>query len=278
MESDPYDQEDRYYQRLAYFYDEYCTWMGLSEQAESTHFNKAILRDFEAWCLRLLNLLNSDHRGRNYAPRMLHLFDALVPCLHFLISDPKSRHLMRTTHLLQNFTEPEKHLLTALSDSNHKSIRTLYIPKVLQEPNSVFVVHGHDTILKKQVTDTIFGLGLRPVVLHNEANEGSSIIEKFEREANVGYAVVLLTPDDIGRAINSTETASRARQNVVLELGYFLARLGREKVCLLKKGSVELPSDLYGLVEIEYDEDWRGQLHRELCASDLPISLDTEHT
>jgi predicted nucleotide-binding protein len=89
-------------------------------------------------------------------------------------------------------------------------------------------------------------IGFEAIILHEQANQGRTIIEKFEAHADVGFAVVLLTPDDEGRA-KGGEIQSRAPQNVVLELGYFIGRLGRNKVCALKRGDLEFPSDYQGV-------------------------------
>lgn len=115
----------------------------------------------------------------------------------------------------------------------------------------VFLVHGHDEAAKQAVARFLEQLRLSPVLLSERPNEGRTIIEKFEHNADVAYAVVLLTPDD--RAVpdaDGSETRPRARQNVILELGYFIGRLSRAHVCALYKGSVELPSDLHGVLYV----------------------------
>ena len=109
-------------------------------------------------------------------------------------------------------------------------------------------------------------LGLTPIILHEQPNQGRTIIEKFEQHAQVGFAVALLTPDDVGSLKNEEKKLKpRARQNVVFELGYFLGRLGRERVCALTKGNVELPSNYDGVVYISLDDGgWKIDLIREL--------------
>lgn len=141
----------------------------------------------------------------------------------------------------------------------------------------VFVVHGHDHETKDKVARFLERLKLEPIVLHEQANEGRTIIEKFEVYADVGFAVVLLTPDDIGAlASERTDLKSRARQNVVLELGYFMGKLKRKRVCALYKKDVELPSDYTGVLFIELDsgDDWRKRLAQELSAAGIPIDVD----
>jgi predicted nucleotide-binding protein len=126
----------------------------------------------------------------------------------------------------------------------------------------VFVVHGHDEGAKEGVARYLEKLHLEPVILHEQPNRGMTIIEKFETFSDVAFAVVLLTPDDPGVAGGQ----ARARQNVILELGYFLGKLGRACVCALYKDGTEIPSDFQGVVFVKMDPagGWRMQLALEL--------------
>jgi predicted nucleotide-binding protein len=141
---------------------------------------------------------------------------------------------------------------------------------------TVFVVHGHDEAAKQSVARLIEKLGLSPVILHEQPNNGRTIIEKFEQHAEQSsYAVVLLTPDDIGGA-NKDSLLARARQNVVLELGFFLGSLGRKRVCALYSGEVDLPSDLAGVLYIPLDQPgaWRFTVAKELRAAGYSVDLN----
>jgi predicted nucleotide-binding protein len=134
----------------------------------------------------------------------------------------------------------------------------------------VFVVHGHAGEPKEAVARFLGTLGLDAVILHEQANGGRTIIEKFEKNADdAGFAVVLLTPDDVGgkkQGLVASMLKPRARQNVVFELGYFIGKLGRSHVCALKLGDVEEPSDISGVVYVPYDGSgaWKTALGREL--------------
>ena len=130
----------------------------------------------------------------------------------------------------------------------------------------VFVIHGRNNETKETVARFLQNLDLTPLILHEQPNQGQTIIEKFEQHAQVGFAVALLTPDDVGSLQDARdELKPRARQNVVFELGYFLGRLGRERVCALIKGNVEPPSDYDGVVYISLDDGgWKMDLIREL--------------
>jgi predicted nucleotide-binding protein len=141
---------------------------------------------------------------------------------------------------------------------------------------NVFIVHGHDDGAKQTVARFIEKLGLNPIILHEQANQGQTIIEKFEAHSNVGFAIILLTPDDTGGEANKDKNKPRARQNVILELGYFIGSLGRKKVCALYTKGVELPSDLSGILYVSFEENdtWKFQLAKEIKASGIDIDLN----
>lgn len=131
--------------------------------------------------------------------------------------------------------------------------------------SKVFVVHGHDGEVREAVARFIEKLGLEPVILHEQPNKGRTIITKFREEAaRVGFAVVLMTADDLGKSKDALELRPRARQNVVFELGFFIGELGPERVAAVVKGDIERPSDFDGVVYIPFEGDWRRQLGQEL--------------
>ena len=134
--------------------------------------------------------------------------------------------------------------------------------------NNVFIVHGHNTSVQQSVARVIEKLGLNPVILHEQPNNGKTIIEKFEKHSEVGFAIILLTDDDEGKAKSDIDLKKRARQNVILELGYFIGKLGREKVLPLYSEGVELPSDIHGLLftPIDKSETWKFAIVKELKA------------
>jgi predicted nucleotide-binding protein with TIR-like domain len=141
----------------------------------------------------------------------------------------------------------------------------------------VFIVHGQDTGLREAVARFVEGFGLEAIILHEQASRGRTIIEKLEHHGDVRFAVVLLTPDDVGApASNAKDLKPRARQNVMLELGYFVGKLGRTNVCALYKDGVELPTDLLGIVYVSLDAEgaWRLELAREMKAAGIPVDLN----
>jgi predicted nucleotide-binding protein len=154
--------------------------------------------------------------------------------------------------------------------------REIVAPAQMMGPDKrVFIVYGHDIGARDNLELLIRRMGLEPIVLQNLPATGDTIIEKLERylgeNENVGFACVLLTPDDEGHKVGKVEEKKyRARQNVVLELGMVLARLGRRRVAILFKESVEHPSDIAGLIYIPFQErvdEVRAQLFRELQAA-----------
>ncbi len=125
----------------------------------------------------------------------------------------------------------------------------------------VFVVHGRDEVAKTSLEVFLHEIGLEPVVLHRQADEGMTIIEKFEKHSEVGYAFILLTPDEIAYLSTEEEKPdtdrqkeSRARPNVIFEFGYFVGKLGRSRVCCLYTGNVSLPSDVSGMIYKRYEK------------------------
>lgn len=141
------------------------------------------------------------------------------------------------------------------------------------DSRKVFLVHGHDAGPREAVARYLAGLDFEPIILHEQVNQGRTIIEKFEHHADVGFAIVLLTPDDEGSAKGQAASRPRARQNVILELGYFIGRLGRERVVALKGGDLEVPSDILGVVWTEFDAagGWKVALGKELKAAGYEI-------
>lgn len=132
--------------------------------------------------------------------------------------------------------------------------------------SQVFIVHGHDEIAKLDVEKFISSLGLQPIILHKQASSGMTIIEKIEYYSNVGFGIVLYTPCDVGSKVRALCGKYRARQNVVFEHGYLIAKLGRPRVTAIVKGDVETPNDISGVVYVDMDTagSWQEQLKVEM--------------
>lgn len=147
---------------------------------------------------------------------------------------------------------------------------------IVPQTNKVFIVHGHDGEARETVARFLGKIGFDPIILHEQANKGRTVIEKVEANSDVGFAVVLLTPDDEGCEKGGT-SEPRARQNVLLELGYFIGRLGRDKVCALKRGQVEIPSDFAGVIweNMDAGNGWKQALGRKLEAAGHAVDWNT---
>ncbi|HEY0545499.1 MAG TPA: TIR domain-containing protein [Pyrinomonadaceae bacterium] len=170
-----------------------------------------------------------------------------------------------------------------------KAVQTICKPKV-------FIMHGRDEGARSSVARFIEKLGLVPVILNEKPGASRAIIEKFEEYSNVGFAVALLTPDDVGSLKNRIDKLKlragqndveilkdtinklkpRARQNVIFELGFFIAKLGRSKVAVLRKEGVEFPSNMLGVDYIILDEaeGWKIKLAQEIENSGIKINFN----
>jgi predicted nucleotide-binding protein len=145
------------------------------------------------------------------------------------------------------------------------------------EKNKVFLVHGHDEAARDSAARLLERLGLQVVILHEQPSASRTVIEKLEAHGDVDFALVLLTADDVGKAAaGDSDLRPRARQNVILELGYFFGRLGRRRVCALHKGNVELPSDYLGIVYVDMDPlgSWHLSVARELRAAGFSVDMN----
>lgn len=141
--------------------------------------------------------------------------------------------------------------------------------------NNVFIIHGHDDGLKAEVQLLLTRGGVKNIVLHEQADRGRTIIDKLEGESkDANYAIALLSPDDVMH-----DGKSRARQNVIMEIGYFMGKLGKERIRLLKKGDTEIPSDLQGILYENYDPAgaWKMKIAKELQAVGIFVDIEAIH-
>ncbi len=178
----------------------------------------------------------------------------------------------RTIHRYEGYNELLKVIGIVNRQSSEESVDA-------PRGSKVFIVHGRDDSAKEKCARFLGKLQLQVVILHEQPNKGRTIIEKFEEAADVGFAVVILTPDDLGGiATEPTDSYKpRARQNVIFELGFFLGQLGRNRVCALCGDQVEIPSDYNGVLYLPMDEGggWQLKLAGELRAAGLPVDLNT---
>lgn len=177
------------------------------------------------------------------------------------------KYIARSLELLK---EAQRTLREDLADAQHGTA-TLPAPALAEGAflsRRVFVVHGHDDGAREAVARFLEKIDFEPIILHEQASQNRTVMEKIEAHREVGFAVVLLTPDDEG-CVKGGKPTPRARQNVLLELGYFMGYLGRQRVCALKRGELEIPSDYLGVVWVAMDtgNGWKQSLGQELEAA-----------
>lgn len=160
-------------------------------------------------------------------------------------------------HRLDSIIERLELIPLAVSASAPEQLQTGSISR----SKKVFVVHGHDDVAKTNLEVFLHEVGLEPVVLHRQADQGLTVIEKFEKHSEVGYAFILLTPDEAAYLAGDAQKPEserkiewRARPNVIFEFGYFIGKLGRSRVCCLYTGNVSLPSDVNGMIYKRYEK------------------------
>lgn len=201
-----------------------------------------------------------DNRDTDYQTFYLSGLQTARECLLAIVTEVKDFYP----------DEPEP----APVDVNTKTFEQRGGSNVGSNSRKVFVVHGHDEGMKSSVARFLEKLDLQPIILHEQPNGGKTIIEKFEANADVAFAVVLISPDDEGNEKGKKDKLqSRARQNVILELGYFIGRLGRAHVCALQSGDIETPTDVLGVLYVPYDLNggWKIQLVKEIRAAGISL-------
>lgn len=141
--------------------------------------------------------------------------------------------------------------------------------------SQVFVIHGRDQGTRDTVTRFLESLGIEPVILQEQPDQGRTVIEKFEQCVQGDFAVALFTPDDIG-GTDGDDLQPRARQNVIFEFGYFIGKFGRDRVRVLVKGNPEIPSDYSGVIYIQLEDSggWKMDLIREMKSAGFDIDAN----
>ena len=144
--------------------------------------------------------------------------------------------------------------------------------QLTKEMPTVFIIHGHDSAMKKDVQLFLTRAGVNEIVLHERPDKGRTVIDKLVQEGeSADYVIALLSPDDLQH-----DGTVRARQNVILEIGYFMGKLGSQYVRLLKSGGTEIPSDLSGILYEDYDTNgnWRMKLAKEMIDAGISVNLE----
>lgn len=235
------------------------------KRSSSTYFDTTdYSNDLRDKCLRISNQLS---RGTYSA--QLGSKPSQAPFTH----DPTQQTIPVRQIFQQTVQAPvqQPYQAQAQPRSTGKSMNK---PQSQTRQQKVFIVHGHDELLRFQVEHFVRTIGLKPIVLMNQASGGNTIIEKIEEYGEADYAIVLYTLCDEGRKIGTSEFKGRARQNVVFEHGYFIARLGRNKVSAMVKAGVEIQNDIQGVVYIGVETDWQTQLMKEFRKAELKFDAN----
>lgn len=156
-------------------------------------------------------------------------------------SKPLSSPILNVLKNIENRIESLEHKLSRTAQSSENK---------LEFSRRIFIVHGHDGELKNELARFLERLDFEPVILHDQPDKGQTIFAKLSGElADIGFAFIILTPDDVGNvAPNSGTLNPRARQNVIFEHGLFAGYLSPNRVCAIRRGNVETPSDLHGVL------------------------------
>ena len=166
--------------------------------------------------------------------------------------------------LKNNFTR-QFPIFKQLIERIKKGVPQIGKNKPKEMTNKCFLIHGHNEVLKLEVARLVEKeLGIEVKILHEQLNKGRTVIEKFEANSIVDFAIALWTYDDEGTKKGEKELKPRARQNVILETGYFFGQLGRSKVIVLNAPDIEIPSDYSGMVYIPLDGNWKYDLISEI--------------
>jgi predicted nucleotide-binding protein len=168
-------------------------------------------------------------------------------------------------------------LLKSSIQTHPKPVPATILTKSVSQKVEVFIVHGHDETARVKTARFIEKLGFKPIILHEQASSGKTIIEKIEEFSNVGFGIVLYTPCDIGGKLGDEQKLNpRARQNVIFEHGYLIGKIGRENVCALVKGNIETPNDISGVVYVNMDEAeaWEVKIAKELRNSGYNVDMN----
>lgn len=179
------------------------------------------------------------------------------------ISDPVTdcRNGIKATQL---------NLQTYLGEMGNQAIKPCINKSI--DNKKVFIVHGHNGEIKEKVARLLLQQNIESIILGEQVNAGKTIIEKFEQNSNVGAAICLFTVDDTGKANKEKDDKPRARQNVVLETGFFMGKLGRERLVIIAENGIELPSDMQGVVYI--NNNWEFTMLKELKNMGFDIDMN----
>lgn len=141
-----------------------------------------------------------------------------------------------------------------------------YVDTSISYFNKCFIVHGHNDLMKLEIKNYLVESyeRMKCIILHEMPDKGRMVLEKFEDYSDVDFAVCIWSADDVGKSKKETELFDRARENVLFETGFFMGKIGRERVIIIHEDSVKMPSDLHGLIYKPYGINWKYELQKEI--------------
>lgn len=233
-----------------------------------------LLNDYNIWNNNNLDLLrdsfsvslNDYYEGYKEVGEISDLFDSPV---EFIYKETKLKNKIsskcKNLESLINKLELREDLIMAKKESVNCSSF---------DKTKVFIVHGHDDLAKTEVARFVEKLGFDAIILHEQASRSKTIIEKIEEYSNVGFGIVIYTACDEGKAKGEDNLKDRARQNVVLEHGFLMGKLGRRNVCTLVKETVETPNDISGVVYTPMVNGWEMSVAKEMDSAGYDVNFN----
>jgi predicted nucleotide-binding protein len=137
-------------------------------------------------------------------------------------------------------------------------------------PRRIIVVSGADETMKQTMTLALRKLGLASVVMSEEPAQGKKLVDRFKEYADVGFAVVLLSPDIYvyPKGEEATKRERTPRQDVTFMFGFLLGKLGKERVLAFYRESPNFafPIEFEGVkfAPLDNRDSWKLALIREL--------------
>lgn len=227
---------------------------------------------WESWCISVQQFFEANLPG--YLNKLKSIFSR-PPRIGMHMTQAKSLEL---TQISPSYAFLSSLILDIESDDylNLPQKINVDVKKNNSMDRKAFIVHGHDEATRLKTARFLEKLGFTPIILHEQVNNGKTIIEKLEHFTDVGFGIVLYTPDDVGEAVSKKDQLQpRARQNVVFEHGLLIGKLTRERVFpLVTDHMVELPGDISGMVYLS-DNSWEFQLAKEIKALGYEVDLNS---
>lgn len=202
---------------------------------------------------------------------------ALLSSLRYYVSNDIYLAIQKKIKFLKKILDKTE-FFSVMKRANTRSQPPLIKIENMPTKTKAFIVHGHDPSAKVEVARLIEKLGIEAIILHEQSNHGKTIIESIEHFTDVGFAIVLYTACDLGTSRDrASELKNRARQNVVFEHGYLMAKIGRANVLALVKGDIETPSDISGILYTTMDEHgaWKSSVAKAMKNAGYSIDMNT---